>query len=112
MACRYCSKPCIIYTSAVALNIAAIEIVKKKGPMAALIIAGLILLFSVFRHLPVFMNDWLNAYKALALFGGTLIVAASFYYEGKISHNERWGKIFVLTGCIGCIFYCFGICSF
>jgi uncharacterized membrane protein len=93
--------PALAYLSAIILIIAAMAIVlKKKGAMAPLIIACLILLFSVSRHLPVFMNDWLNAYKAMALFGGSLIVTASFYYEDKLINNEKRKKIFVLTGCI------------
>jgi len=93
--------PALAYISAVVLIIAAIAIIlKKKGAIAALIIAILILLFSVSRHLPVFMNDWLNAYKAMALFGGSLITAASFYYEDKNIGNEKLKRRFVLIGCI------------
>ena len=47
--------------------------------MAALVIAVLILLLSVLRHLFGFMQDWLNTYKAMALAGGALIVSSSFF---------------------------------
>jgi uncharacterized membrane protein len=43
------------------------------------------------------MADWLNAYKAMALFGGALIVAASFM-EGQFNESSR--NVFILTGAI------------
>jgi len=93
--------PGLAYLSAITLVIAVLAIIlKKKGTIAALIIAILILLLSVFRHLPVFMNDWLNAYKAMALFGGSLITAASFYYQDNSNSNKKLKKSFVLIGCI------------
>jgi uncharacterized membrane protein len=56
---------------------------KKKPGLVTLGIAFLILLLSVSRHMPQFMNDWLNAYKAMALAGGALIVACSFFREWR-----------------------------
>jgi hypothetical protein len=53
-------------------------LISRQGGIAALILAAMILVLSVFRHLPVFMNDWVNAYKAFALLGGALIVGGSF----------------------------------
>jgi hypothetical protein len=51
---------------------------KIKPILAAAIMAALIFLFSVTRQLGNFRADWLNGLKTLALFGGTLIVLASF----------------------------------
>ncbi|MEO8763205.1 MAG: hypothetical protein ABI416_02915, partial [Ginsengibacter sp.] len=63
--------PGLAYTSAGLMIIAALIIIfTKKGGLAALLIALLIFLLSVLRHLPHFMDDWLNTYKSLALFGG------------------------------------------
>ena len=49
-----------------------------RGDVAALIIAGLIVGLTLSRQVPVFTTDWLNALKSLAMVGGLLIVAASF----------------------------------
>src|ERR1700704_2450672 len=65
--------PALAYITGTTLILASLAILGKKWPgLAALLIAGLILLLSVLRHLPNFMNDWGNAYKSMALFGGTL----------------------------------------
>jgi uncharacterized membrane protein len=98
--------PVLAYISGVVLLFAAIAIiVKKKAGSAALLIAALIFLLSVLRHLPHFMNDWVNAYKSMALFGGALIIAGSFFKEnGTITQgfrgNEGFRKSLVITGCI------------
>jgi len=74
--------PALAYISAALMIIAAIIILlTKKGGLAALLIAVLIFLFSVLRHLPHFMDDWVNTYKSMALFGGAAIIAASFFKE-------------------------------
>jgi uncharacterized membrane protein len=74
--------PALGYISGALLVIAAIAVlINKKAGEAALAIAVLILALSVCRHIPAFMNDWGNAYKSMALFGGALIVAASFFNE-------------------------------
>src|SRR5450631_1363007 len=71
--------PALAYISGVILIIAAIAIIfKRKARLAAFLISALIFFFSVLRHLPNFMNDWANAYKSIALLGGSLIIAASF----------------------------------
>jgi len=62
-------------------------------------------LLSVSRHLPHFMNDWVNGYKAIALFGGALIIAASFFREddritSRFRVNERWERRLLFTGTI------------
>ncbi len=76
----------------------------KQGGIAALIMAAMIFVFSVLRHLPVFMNDWVNAYKAFALLGGALIAAGSFLRDEKRLLSYRIGhrpvNAVILTGTI------------
>jgi uncharacterized membrane protein len=98
--------PALADLSGTVLILAAMAILaKKKAGLAALLIAVVIFLLSVLRHLPHFMNDWLNAYKSMALFGGALIVASSFLKEDgqitpKVRIDERLRKRLVLTGCL------------
>jgi len=73
----------------------------NKPITGSMIIAVLILLFSISRHIPHFMKDWANAYKSMALLGGCLIIAAS--YEGKTGGSvlsEKSRNYFVLTGTV------------
>lgn len=71
--------PILAYICSVVTIGAAIALVINKKPViAACIIAFLILILSVSRHIPFFDPDQLNAYKSLALFGGALIIACSF----------------------------------
>jgi len=56
----------------------------------------LVFVFSVLRHIPQFMNDWLNAYKALAILGGSLIAAASVD-TGKRSNILLWTGTILLS---------------
>jgi uncharacterized membrane protein len=112
--------PGLAYISGSGLILLAVMIlIKKKAGLAALLIAVLILPLSILRHLPNFMNDWGNAYKSLALFGGTLIVACSYFKEdGQITPrfkiDERWRKRLVLTGCflLGAFFIAMGYAHF
>lgn len=104
--------PALADITGTALILAAMAILgKKRAGLAALLIAGLILLLSVLRHLPNFMNDWLNAYKSMALFGGALIVGSSFFKEdGHITSryivNDRLRNRLVLAGCfLLCVFF-------
>jgi uncharacterized membrane protein len=98
--------PVLAYVSGVALILAAIAIIlKKKAGLATLLMAVLILLLSVLRHLPHFINDWVNAYKSMALFGGALIIATSFFEEDDhitpgFRVNESLRKSLVVTGCV------------
>jgi uncharacterized membrane protein len=98
--------PALAYVSGAILIIAAIAIVfTKKGGIAALLIAVLIFLLSILRHIPHFMDDWPNAYKSLALFGGALIIASSFFREDSntITGSRFDGslqKSLVVSGCI------------
>lgn len=67
------------YAAGSALIIAAVAInFYRTGPLAALVVACMILALSVVRHVPAFMNDWVNAYKTLALLGGALVVMGSY----------------------------------
>jgi uncharacterized membrane protein YphA (DoxX/SURF4 family) len=85
--------PVLAYVSGGIIILSALAILlNQKGYFAALAIAGLILLLSISRHIPNFMNDWLNAYKSIALLGGTLIIAASF--------DDRKSKPLITMGCI------------
>jgi uncharacterized membrane protein YphA (DoxX/SURF4 family) len=98
--------PALAYISGVVLIIAAIAIIlNRKARLAAFLISALIFFLSVLRHLPVFMNDWANAYKSLALVGGSLIIAASFPVQDMIKDsgfktNERLRSVLITTGCI------------
>lgn len=72
------NNPALVYFSATAVIIAALLILlQKKIRTAALVIALLILAFSVSRHALSGFADWLNTYKALALAGGALIIGYS-----------------------------------
>ncbi|HMC87068.1 MAG TPA: hypothetical protein VKI61_16190, partial [Chitinophagaceae bacterium] len=98
--------PALAYISGVVLIIAAIAIIlKRKARLAAFLISALIFFFSVLRHLPNFMNDWANAYKSLALVGGSLIIAASFPVQdltkdSGFKANDRWRAVLITIGCI------------
>lgn len=98
--------PLLGFVSGTLLILAAISVISnKKTGLAASVIALLILLLSVFRHLPSFMNDWVNAYKSLSLFGGSLIIAGSFFLNDSqttkwLSVNEIFKKRLILSGCI------------
>ena len=98
--------PMLAYLSAALLVICALGIIaNNKGGLSAMIVAALILLLSVSRHITSLMQDWLNAYKALALLGGALIIACSFFKEnelltGTIRVKPSTQKILVTVGCI------------
>ena len=87
--------PLLAYVSGAILIISAIAIIfTKKAGLAALLIAVLIFLLSVLRHIPHFMNDWVNAYKSMALFGGALIIASSFFKEDSDTiTGSRFGRL-------------------
>jgi uncharacterized membrane protein len=98
--------PALGYASAVLLTAMAILIIiDKKGAMAAIIIALMILFLSVPRHAVQFMNDWGNAYKTLALLGGTLIILVSFLdKDGNLTSSIKLSvtmrKWMVFAGCV------------
>jgi len=92
--------PAFAWFTAVALMIFAIAIfLNRKARVAAFGIAALIFFFSVLRHLPVFMNDWANAYKSLALAGGSLIIGCSFP-KRVVRPGSRIDHILITIGVI------------
>jgi uncharacterized membrane protein YphA (DoxX/SURF4 family) len=90
-------------TGAILIIMSLLIIFQVKGELASLVVALLILFLSVPRHGVHFMNDWGNAYKTLALLGGTLIVACSFIRQKKetvvgISIRESAVRYVLLIG--------------
>lgn len=112
--------PALAYISGIVLIIAAIAIILKwKARLAALLISTLIFFFSVLRHLPHFMNDWANAYKSIALVGGSLIIAASFPVQvvtkdSGSKANQRSNAVLISIGSIflGAFFIACGYAHF
>lgn len=98
--------PALAYITAIVLIIAALAIIlNRKARFAAFVIATLIFLLSVLRHLPEFMSDWLNTYKSIALFGGSLIVGCSFIERDKTKGSgflatTKSNEVLITIGCI------------
>ena len=98
--------PTLAYVSATMLIIASVAIIfRKYTSTAALVIAALVLCFSVMRHLPVFMTDWVNGFKSMAIMGGALIIAGSHLGEDgqTISANivrDSWKNRLIIVGII------------
>jgi uncharacterized membrane protein len=96
--------PLLAYFSGPLVMLAALGILLRVRPRtAALAIALLLLCFSVFRHLPHFTADWVNAYKSIALLGGALLVAGSYNYfpvAGEPYHPLHQGsaRFFIIAG--------------
>ncbi|MEX6686823.1 hypothetical protein QTN47_04915 [Danxiaibacter flavus] len=92
----------VAYISGAILITASVAIIiNKKGARASMAIAALIFIFSVLRHIPQFMNDWLNTYKSVALFGGALIVGSTFILDDPqryTGNTQSQRNIFILTG--------------
>jgi uncharacterized membrane protein len=86
--------PLLAYFAGAMLVLAGTGILlRARAAIAAVLIAVLLLVFSVSRHLPHFMDDWANTWKSIALFGGALLVACTYqYYPGKD------GPDFLLSG--------------
>ncbi len=101
------------YVSGCLLILSGLAVIFKIKPrIASLVVALMILTFSfLLRHLYM-MTDWIGAYKALALGGGSLIVAASFH--GPDSNKRpiaRTDEKLVFTGCLFFSLF-FIICGF
>ncbi len=93
--------PALGYLTALLVAVSAVAILAtKKGGYGALVIAFLILALGVFRHLPQFMSDWLNAYKSMALFGGALLVAASLFRENSAKLPRKILAAGTVTGSV------------
>ena len=96
--------PLLAYFSGAVIMPAAMGILlRARAAIAAVAIAALLLIFSVSRHLPHFMDDWANTWKSIALFGGALMVASTYqYYPGKdgpdFPMSGRCLYFFVATG--------------
>ncbi|HET6995037.1 MAG TPA: hypothetical protein VFI06_08650 [Chitinophagaceae bacterium] len=94
------------YVSGSLLILAGLAVIfNVKGGTAALLVGIMIVLFSfILRHLYE-MVDWINAYKALALAGGSFVVAASFFQKGGSAQGllASNGKLIF----IGCLFFSF-----
>jgi len=99
-------KPALAYVTAILLIICCVAIIFRKYVfIASLVIAALTFIFSVLRHLPVFMADWVNAYKSMAIVGGALIVANSFIAKESsnpagLKARESWKNGLFTVGCI------------
>lgn len=100
-------EPMIGYVAGALTLIVALVVIFffRTAGWASLILAIFILVLSVFRHIPVFLNDWLNALKALALFGGALIVGSSFFNDyymlfAKVRVNIKTRRAFILLGSV------------
>ncbi len=103
--------PGLAYGAATILILAALAIIgKQRGALASWVIAFLVLLLSVSRHLPEFMNDWVNTYKSMAIFGGALIIGCSFLKPDRTGLNKN----LVLAGTIflSAFFICSGYAHF
>jgi uncharacterized membrane protein YphA (DoxX/SURF4 family) len=109
--------PALAYISGGVLIMASITIIfDRKARPAAYLISALIFFLSVLRHLPDFMNDWANAYKSIALAGGSLIIAASFPVHDTTKNygfraDEQFRKVLITIGCI-CLAAFFIACGY
>jgi uncharacterized membrane protein len=98
--------PLLAYVTGTIFIIASLAIIlKKKSVLAALVVAVLIFLLSILRHLPHFAKDWGNGLKSFALFGGALIAACAFFEKDKNSRleflsNTKRRTIIILFGTI------------
>jgi hypothetical protein len=80
----------IIYFSNGLLLLAALLILFRRMLVAGgLAIALLILCLSLSRHFPVFLRDWTNGYKALALFGSSFIIAFQLQWTNSALIDAR-----------------------
>lgn len=87
--------PVLAYIAAALVVLSCIAILLNMKPKeACILIAVMILVFSVGRHILNFFTDWLNGYKAMALFGGTLIITASY------KTGNKWATVLLWVGSI------------
>jgi uncharacterized membrane protein len=76
--------PALAYIAGALMILCAVAILlNKKTVTAAFVIASLIVLLSILRHIPAVADTWTNAFKALALAGGSLIIAATCKSNNK-----------------------------
>jgi uncharacterized membrane protein len=91
------------YISAGLLIVAGIAVLFKwNAGYASLVICALIFMFAETRHVASMFHDWGSASKILALCGGALLVAISFFGESDQPQGSLGLKIqndkFVLAG--------------
>lgn len=95
--------PILAYLLGGVVGVSAIVVLmnSKHGASAALFIAVIILIFSfLIRYVPFFIRDFsfetilwsINAFKTLALVGGSLIISASFFQD-----RDNDAQPFILT---------------
>lgn len=75
------------FLGAIVILSAILILIGKRVQTAALIIATLILTFSLPRHLSQFSTDWLNGFKAMALLGGSIVIAIA--WSDRTNYNLR-----------------------
>jgi uncharacterized membrane protein YphA (DoxX/SURF4 family) len=68
--------------------------------LGTLAIAFMIILLSMSRHSTQFMSDWGNAYKTMALIGGTLVIAVTFITESNSLELKKLKPTMIMLGCI------------
>ncbi|HEY5745190.1 MAG TPA: hypothetical protein VIU12_03855 [Chryseolinea sp.] len=91
-----------VLAGVVALSALAIIIDHKYAAYGALVIGFLILVSLLFRQLPNFMTDWLNALKSFFMVGGSIIIAATYTGEQralKTLSDKTW-DVLIYVGCV------------
>jgi uncharacterized membrane protein YphA (DoxX/SURF4 family) len=96
--------PILGYVSAVVIALSALAIIAnhKYAAYGALVIGSLILISLLFRQLPNFTTDWLNALKSLFMVGGSIIIAATYTGEQralKTLSTKNW-DVLIYVGCV------------
>jgi uncharacterized membrane protein len=90
------------YVTGIMLMLCSLAVLTNRfGGVASTLVATMILVLAMPSHLIHFMDDWVNAYKSIALFGGSLITASSFFQARTgLKVSARLLQILVLTGCL------------
>jgi uncharacterized membrane protein len=90
--------PALAYISGSIVIASAVAIIlNKQAKNAALLIALLIMFLTIPRELLDHLQNWLSAYKAMALMGGTLIIASSYELHKKHSSYLLWAGVICLS---------------
>jgi uncharacterized membrane protein len=110
-------KSIVVYASGVIVAAAGLALlVRRQARPLLLVVATLILLWALLRHIPVVAGDsllggtWTRAGKALMLFGGLFAVATTLPAEG----GRHLGDRYILLGriCLGVFLVIAGIQHF
>jgi uncharacterized membrane protein len=96
------ANPAVGYVTGIMLMLCSLAVLTNRfGGVASALVAAMILVLTMPFHLIHFMDDWVNAYKGIALFGGALILASSsFYNDTRLKVSTRLQQIFIFTGCL------------